>query len=321
MDNVQFQQFLDQLRANGGMPLQTFSSGDSVEWKDWRRHFETIAAHKGWNDLTQRRQLAASMQKEAASRVRDLDVDAHNTIDAMLQAYEDRFVPQAEAMIVKAEFDQARQAPQEKLMDWHGRLRSVFIRAYPNRNAANDDQLIRAFISGIADPAIKMFVLEGAPDTYAAALTRAQNKEAMLLTVRQMGQLQLGPRRGAIHQIGGAEEEEEDPAAVMFVQGGDGKKGVCFFCTKPGHFAKDCYLLKKAEIFLKRMKGEKAPSGQGNAGQNRRRDRRRGGRPRGQKTAVHSVGTEKEEAPPSSDAELQKAINDLPDSFFKDLTE
>lgn len=97
-------------------------------------------------------------------------------------------------MIVKAEFEQARQTPQEKLMDWHGRLRAIFIRAYPNRNAANDDQLICAFISGIADPAIKMFILEGAPNTYIDALTWAQNKEAMLLTERQMGQMHLGPR-------------------------------------------------------------------------------------------------------------------------------
>lgn len=124
-------------------------------------------------------------------------------------------------MIVKAEFEQAHQAAHEKLMDWHGRLRAIFIRAYPNRNAANNDQLIRTFISGIADPAIKMFVLEGAPDTYISALTRAQNKEAMLLTVRQMGQLNLGPRHNAINQIG-YDEEEEDPASLYFIQKGEG---------------------------------------------------------------------------------------------------
>lgn len=320
MDGAQFQQFLAQLRQNGGMPLDGFSSGDSVEWRDWRSHFTTIAAHKEWNDLTQRRQLKAAMRKEAAARVRDLEVEDHANIDAMLTAFEDRFVPQAEAMIVKAEFESARQSPQEKLMDWHGRLRAIFIRAYPNRNAANDDQLIRTFIAGIADPAIKMFVLEGAPDTYAAALTRAQNKEAMLLTVRQMGQLQLGHRRGAIHQIGGSEESEIDPASVNFVQGGEGKKGTCFFCQKPGHFAKDCYILKRAEIFLKRMRanGKNATSGQSNS--NKKKDRRRGGRSRGNKPAVHNIGAEEEVLPPA-DENFQKALEDLPDSFFQELTE
>ena len=117
MDGAQFQQFMAQLRANGGMQLQIFASGDSVEWRDWRQHFATIAAHKEWNDVTQRRQLKASMQKEAAARVRDLEVDDHATIDAMLTAFENRFVPQAEAMIVKAEFEQARQQAHEKLMD------------------------------------------------------------------------------------------------------------------------------------------------------------------------------------------------------------
>lgn len=86
------------MRANGGMQLQIFSSGDSVEWSDWRQHFSTIAAHKEWNNITQRHQLKASMQKEAVARVRDLEVGDHATINAMLAAFENRFVPQAKAL-------------------------------------------------------------------------------------------------------------------------------------------------------------------------------------------------------------------------------
>lgn len=321
MDGAQFQQFLAQMRASGGMQLDGFSSGDSVDWRDWQSHFTTIAAHKEWDDLTQRRQLKAAMRKEAAARTRDIEVNDYATIAAMLAAFEDRFVPQAEAMIVKAQFEQARQSPHEKLMEWHGRLRAIFIRAYPNRNAANDDQLIRAFISGIADPAIKMFVLEGAPDTYVAALTRAQNKEAMLLTVRQMGQMHIGPRRG-INQIGNPEEDDIDPASVNFVQGGEGKKGTCYFCQKPGHFAKDCFILKRADAFLKRMRNnDNKGSNAGQQNPNRRRGRRRGGRSQGNKAGVNSINNEAEETLPPADDNFQKALEDLPDSFFQDLAE
>ena len=165
-----------------------------------------------------------------------------------------------------------------------------------------------------------MFVLEGAPDTYIAALTRAQNKEAMLLTVRQMGQLHLGPRRNAINQIG-YDEEEEDPASINFVQKGEGKKGVCFFCNKQGHFAKDCYVLKRAEAFLRRTKEAKSSTqGGGQQNPNRRRGRR-GGKQKGQKAAVHSVGQKQEEDLPPADENFQKALEDLPDSFFQELTE
>ena len=296
------------------MTLQTFSSGDSVEWIDWRQHYETLADHCGWDDDAQRRQLKAAMQGEAAARVRDIRVADHANIGAMLAAFEERFIPQAETMLTKAEFDQARQTPGEKLLDWHGRLRSLFMRAYPNRNAANDDQLIRGFTAGILDPAIKMFVLEGAPDTYNAALTRAQNKEAMLLTIKQMGQVNLGAnanRRG-VHALSAPGE------TINFVGGAAGKdnrKVVCFFCRKSGHTWRDCFILKRAEAFLKRTKDENDPL-------NQNKGKKRNGNGKGRKV----IQTMEQANPPHldvvpADANFQKAVERLPDSFFEDISQ
>ena len=307
MDNAQFQQFLNTVRGRGaGMTLQPFTSGDSVEWRDWRSHYETIAEYCGWDDIQQRRQLKAAMQKEAASRVRDLGVNDHPNIAAMLAAFENRFVPQAEAMIVKAEFETARQEAAEKLMDWHSRLRAIFIRAYPQRDAATDDQLIRAFISGITDPAIKMFVLEGAPDTYVQALTRAQNKEAMLLTVKQMGLPTNGGRRGGINNIASFSEEINAFGQNNGQQNGN-RKGACFFCRRPGHFVKDCIVLKRAEAFLKRMKEakDKKKNGQG---------KKNGSQPTPTTATVNAMNGDLDD-----NTAFQKALEELPESFFTEV--
>ncbi len=307
MDNNQFQQFLNTVRGRGaGMTLQPFTSGDSVEWRDWRSHYETIAEYCGWDDIQQRRQLKAAMQKEAASRVRDLRVNDHNTIGAMLTAFENRFVPQAEAMIVKAEFEMARQDPTEKLMDWHSRLRAVFIRAYPNRDAATDDQLIRAFIAGISDPAIKMFVLEGAPDTYVQALTRAQNKEAMLLTVQQMGRPTNGGRRGGINNI--ADTSTQINAFGQGEAPTTNRKGACFFCRRPGHFVKDCLVLKRADAFLKKMRESREKKKNGNGKKNQNKN---GSSP----SNVSSVNS-MENMWDDDQTAFQKALEELPESFF-----
>lgn len=316
MNDAQFGQFMQQLRGrSAGMQLQTFTSGDSVEWRDFKTHFVTLCEHHEWPDLTRRRQLKAAMTKDAAARVRDIEVDTYNNIDDMLNAFESRFVPQAEAMIVKAEFDQARQNPTERLMDWHSRLRAIFIRAYPNRNAANDDQLIRTFIAGLNDPAIKMFVLEGAPETYVAALTRAQNKEAMLLTVKNMGQMNLGGnRRGHINQIGMDEAISIEDAINAFVQQGDGKRGICFFCRKPGHFVKDCIILKRAEVFLRKYRELQNQRGKGQKNKNKNKNKN-------SPATVNSMEAESVEQIelPAPDASFAQAIEDLPDSFFEDI--
>lgn len=72
------------------------------------------------------------------------------------------------------------------------------------------------------------------------------------------------------------------------------------------------------------MKGARLPnlgSNQGGQQNQNRRCGRRGGLQKGQKAAVQSVGQEQEEELPATDENFQKALENLPDSFFQELAE
>ncbi len=87
---------------------------EEMTWVNWRQHFLTVRDTCEWNNLRSRRQLKIAMKGEAATMVSDLNVVDFNDLNAMLDAFEARFVPAAEGNLVHAEFRAARQQPGER---------------------------------------------------------------------------------------------------------------------------------------------------------------------------------------------------------------
>jgi len=244
-----------------------------------------LATIGGWDDLRKRRELYAAMAGAAAKAVADLPVEDPMpppagwiplTFEAVLASYEGRFVTTAASDTARAEFSTARQMPSETILEWHGRLRDLFQRAYPTGEVDQgaSGQLLRdRFVQGLDNTSVREYTLDQRPANYVGCLEAAQNKSATLLILN-------GNKAGrAAHSIGAVSADNSRPP----------RNQSCFFCQELGHFARECEMLNKAKKYL--ASGENRIGNNNNnamgtgtgRGRGRRAGRGGGGRPAGRR--------------------------------------
>lgn len=238
----------------GSKKTRTLSSRSARDWRNWRLHFEDVARINGWNNQRQKREIRTSMEGEAFDCVKDIDVeDANLTPANVLDRYEARFVVEAASQLARSEFVTAKQGADESVLAWHGRLRELYLRAYPNRaNDLNADlMIVDRFVLGLSNPEIKREVIKSHPDTFQAALESAQARVAdyAVMIQEKLVQAPAAGNGNGVHAMG--------PGL------GRGRTGTCHFCEQTGHFVRECNLFKKAKAMLEKE------GAQGNGGQGR----------------------------------------------------
>lgn len=226
------------------------------------------------------------MRGEAATMTNDLQVADFHGINPMLNAFEARFIPAAEGSLMRAEFRTTKQKPGESLLKFHTRMRTLFVRAYPNEAIPINRHLIDTFVAGIADPAIKMYVLDRTPDTYAEALTHAQTKEANLLTYQA--------------SQGGAVNAVTDGVNAM-----QGEEKKCYICGSTSHFFRECPMLQKMQNLVVSASRGRGTSGNRRGQRGGRWNRRGQGRGRGHQNTGRGVNQLQEEEDKGAAAQEQ----------------
>lgn len=270
----------------GGVKLRTLEQNDPVEWKHFRIHFETLQTVHNWPDATARGMLRGSMTGEALKVVSDILVlPQGQTLAQMLDAYEARFTPAPHGRYARTEYEETRQLPEESAIQWHGRLRDLFQRGFPNGDAENDAGIIERFLKRHKDIRVaqNIWARDQLPQTYTAALHAVQNVEASLML--QSGP--TGPQRGdTVNYI--PKQNNQGQAA---------KGKTCFVCQAVGHFAKDCFMLDRAMKYVQESrarkgdnkdKNQRSSDGKSRQGRGRQGQRRQRGR-------INQIGEEEEE--------------------------
>lgn len=229
MDAAQFAQFMNAAGGARGRRLDPFESGDAEEWLIWRRNFLIIANIQAWNNERCKQEIVASMKGRAANITRTIPYAGNAITTAnLLDAYQARFVPEAASRLARATFSSSTQRPDETVLDFHSRLRSLFQRAYPARpNIEDDPQLIETFADGLADDNVTQYVHDSNPANYTQALQAAERKQASMHNLERKRQRVAAIRAPAVR---GSKQAGLARANVL-----------CYYCNKPGHIKRDCF--------------------------------------------------------------------------------
>lgn len=274
--------------ANAGglrkVPLFT-EVHDVNAWKIWIRRFETVAQIANWNDQRMRRELAAGMGDAAAETTADIPIedpaDPAYTYDEMKDLYEARFISPAASDAARADFRTAKQGAEESLLEWHSRLRGLFLRSFPGEDVNGvgaPAQILRdQFITGIHTASVREYVWDQRPNTYVQALEHAQRKQATIQLQQSASTRARNDQRMAA--IGAP---TADSGASEGVNAIDVATAICHHCKKKGHFLKNCHLLNKARAFFERERQEQQQAERGaNAIREKDENRPAAGRGRG----------------------------------------
>ena len=159
----------------------TFADHDNENWLSFRISFLKHVTLNSWSDHNARLMLDSSVIGNAAIAVAGLGPSNYENLTQMLDAFEGRFMPMVASRAVQTQFETATIAPDEPVARFHGRLRALFIRAYPQRAAEleQDQILIRRFMTGLASPEETRTVAATRPTTFTKALEAAQDARAL----------------------------------------------------------------------------------------------------------------------------------------------
>ena len=213
---------------------------ENEDWVLFRRQFELQCQLLGYDNLTACRALASCMRGEAGRIIQDIkiersnDQDQHILIADLLSSYEARFLPEAASGMTITAFEQASQTRDESVLHWHGRCRDLYLRAYPRENNVNDSvTLIRKFIEGTFNKTIKYHLTRSRPATYVAALERAQDERAALISNSMM----TVPK----HQQPSYQLADEATPMEIGAIGTNSKPPIqCYRCGNTGHMRREC---------------------------------------------------------------------------------
>ena len=269
-----------------GPKVRTFCSTDPEDFRTFEKHVGYIVEINQWGARRARLELAAAMSGAAAELVRHIDIgvqgvdpDDVEPYAELLTQYRACFSTDAHEDMARGEFQFMEQRESETLIAWHARLRSKFVRAYPDVAAGDVDanQTLRdRFLAGLRDRYIARHTYAQRPANYTETLEIATTFEMSKKFTQ--GEKFQGKKRAAYLDKDPASSNfyswnrSSNGASSSFNPTGAGGSG-CFICGQKEHWAKECPL-KGA---LANLAGRRGRGGRGRA----RGRGGRGGRGRG----------------------------------------
>ena len=216
--------------------IQYFANLPGENFLAWRSQFQVIASYHRWSDDEAKQLVYAYMKGTALESVMDISLTGPETIGQVLDAYQDRFLPECDSQLLRAQFACVVQMPNESVQKLHARMRVLYHLAYPDKGTRNEVYLIEKFIAALNNREVQNHVRRRKPTTYANALSIANEETSFVLmdiATHAPGGLQA-PTPGDNSFIATLRAKRTDsgrhPAA----------KRKCYYCDEEGHLKERC---------------------------------------------------------------------------------
>jgi hypothetical protein len=130
----------------GSTRLKAFSSRDAVEWMSWKTHYLEVCEINAWPNIRRVREARGAMAEKAARHTADgvpvyvEDLAANPPVQVttwqdLIVRYQEKFMLPAAGVYSRAEYNIAKQLASEDVGGWHARLRDLYNRTYPGKEA------------------------------------------------------------------------------------------------------------------------------------------------------------------------------------------
>ena len=162
------------------MKIQYFANFLGENFLAWRSQFQVIASQHRWSDDEAKQLVYAYMKGTALESVMDISLTGYKTIGQVLDSYQDRFLPECNSQLLRAQFACMVQIPNESVQKLHARMRVLYHLAYPDKGTRNEVYLIEKFISALNNREVQNNVRRRKPTMYAKALS-ITNEETLFV--------------------------------------------------------------------------------------------------------------------------------------------
>ena len=95
----------------------------------------------------------------------DIRLTGPETIKQVLDAYQDRFLPECDSQLLRAQFGRVVQMPNVSVQKLHARMQVLYHLAYPDTSTRNEVYLIEKFISALNNREVQNHVRRRKPPT------------------------------------------------------------------------------------------------------------------------------------------------------------
>ena len=221
--------------------VQYFANLPGENFLAWRSQFQVIATYHRWSDDEAKQLVYAYMKGTALESVMEICLTGPETIEQVLDAYQDSFLPECDSPLMRAQFACVVQMSNESVQKLHARMRVLYYLAYPDASTLNEVDLIEKFISALNNREVQNHVRRRKPPTYAKALSIGNEETSFVL-------MDI-----ATHAPGGLQApvpgDNSFIAAVHAKCPGTGQHPTarhrCYYCDEEGHIKERCPLRLK----------------------------------------------------------------------------
>ena len=225
-----------------------------TSWKDYLVQFELAAQANGWNNATRAIRLACNLRGSAQALLSDLTPEIRQNYDQLVTTLTERFEPQNQCEIYKAQLKQRIRKRDEGLPELAQDIKRLTRMAYPSAFLDLRDTLSKdSFIEALNDAEMELFICQKEPSTIDDAVRLALKYEAFtqgrrkrLASAKSGVRMQFEEDLPSLLSQNEIEEIRNDIRELKTSSNGPPQKpaqnnrGACFGCGQMDHMIRSC---------------------------------------------------------------------------------